>query len=163
MLHFVPSGHEFPFSIQMSHVRLSTAAGGGRDAAAPPADKLKAMQVNKQCQFILKPRPTEMFQQPLVTGDIWTVLNPAFPQLMEEYLCKPFGVVSSDFSQKPFKRRRSLITWAFWRGSSPHLNELSLAGVPRGRLFGQPLSALCVEDALPKPVTVRASLPHAAV
>lgn len=64
-----------------------------------------------------------------------------------------FWVVSSDFSQKPFKRRRSLITWAFWRGSSSHLNELSL-GEPHGCLFGQPLSAVCLEDALPKPVMV---------
>lgn len=38
--------------------------GSGRDAPAPPADRQKAMQVEqlqvyKQCQFILKPRPTE--------------------------------------------------------------------------------------------------------
>ncbi|XP_034470223.1 rho GTPase-activating protein 20-like [Hippoglossus hippoglossus] len=118
-------GHEFPFSIQMSHVRCSVSQGG-RDASAPAADRQRALQaeqlqVSKQCQFILKPRPTETLQQ-----------------------------VSADLFQKPFKRRRSLITWAFWRGSSSHLNELSLA--PRGFLFGQPLSAVCVEDALPKPV-----------
>ncbi|KAI4799361.1 hypothetical protein KUCAC02_016993 [Chaenocephalus aceratus] len=59
---------------------------------------------------------------------------------------------SADLSQKPFKRKRSLITWAFWRGSSSHLNELSLASGPRGVLFGQSLSSVCVEDALPKPV-----------
>ncbi|XP_072228213.1 rho GTPase-activating protein 20-like [Leuresthes tenuis] len=123
-------GHEFPFSIQMSHVRNSAVqGGGGRDAAAPPADRQKAMQVEqlqvyKQCQFILKPRPAEPPQQH----------EPA------------------DFSRKPFKRRRSLITWAFWRGSSSHLNELSLAGAARGCLFGQTLDSICVEDALPKPV-----------
>lgn len=50
----------------MSHVRhrVSQRGGGGRDAAAPPADRQVAMQVEqlqayKQCQFILKPRPTE--------------------------------------------------------------------------------------------------------
>ncbi|GLD64833.1 rho GTPase-activating protein 20-like protein [Lates japonicus] len=127
-------GHEFPFSIQMSHVRHTMSQGGsagGRDAAAaaPPADRQKAMQVEqlqvyKQCQFILKPRPAEPLQQH----------------------------ESADLSQKPFKRRRSLITWAFWRGSSSHLNELSFAGVARGCLFSQPLSSVCVEDALPKPV-----------
>ncbi|XP_040888030.1 rho GTPase-activating protein 20-like [Toxotes jaculatrix] len=125
-------GHEFPFSIQMSHVRHTMSQGGGaggRDATAPPVDRQRAMQVEqlqvyKQCQFILKPRPVETLQQH----------------------------ISADFSQKPFKRRRSLITWAFWRGSSPHLNELSLAGTARGCLFGQPLSSVCVEDALPKPV-----------
>ncbi|KAM6893493.1 rho GTPase-activating protein 20-like [Xenentodon cancila] len=124
-------GHEFPFSIQMSHVRNSgLQGGGGRDAAAPPVDRQKAVQVEqlqgfKQCQFILKPRPVEPLQQ---------------------------HHVPADFSQKPFKRRRSLITWAFWRGSSSHLNELSFAGAARGCLFGQPLGSVCVEDALPKPV-----------
>ncbi|XP_047211521.1 rho GTPase-activating protein 20-like isoform X2 [Girardinichthys multiradiatus] len=119
-------GHEYPFSIQMSHVRNSAVHGGGRDVAAPPADRQMAMQmqVYKQCQFILKPRPVEPPQQHL----------------------------SADFSQKSFKRRHSLITWAFWRGSSSHLNEMSLAGAARGCLFGQPLSSICVEDALPKPV-----------
>nr|XP_046237928.1 rho GTPase-activating protein 20-like [Scatophagus argus]XP_046237929.1 rho GTPase-activating protein 20-like [Scatophagus argus] len=122
-------GHEFPFSIQMSHVRHTTSQGGdgsGRDAAAPPADRqvatqVEQLQVYKQCQFILKPRPAETLP------------------------------LSAELSQKPFKRRRSLITWAFWRGSSPHLNEPSL-GAARGCLFGQPLSSVCVEDALPKPV-----------
>lgn len=58
----------------MSHVRHSASQGGGRDAAAPPhADKQKAMQVEqlqmyKQCQFILKPRPTETFQQQHVSA-----------------------------------------------------------------------------------------------
>ncbi|KAI3366076.1 hypothetical protein L3Q82_009898 [Scortum barcoo] len=126
-------GHEFPFSIQMSHVRHTMSQGGGsRDAAsaaAPPADRQRAMQVEqlqvyKQCQFILKPRPAETLQQQ----------------------------VSAELSQKSFKRRRSLINWAFWRGSSSHLNELSLASAARGCLFGQPLSCVCIEDALPKPV-----------
>lgn len=113
-------GHEFPFSIHMSHLR------GGRDAAAPPADRLKdaqveQLQVYKQFQFILKPRPVEPPQQ------------------------------QADFSGKPFKRRRSLIAWAFWRGSSSHLNELSLSAA-RGCLFGQPLSSICPGDTLPKPV-----------
>ncbi|KAM7365405.1 hypothetical protein PAMP_016336 [Pampus punctatissimus] len=122
-------GHEFPFSIQMSHVRHMSSPGGGRDAAASPADRQRAtqveqLQVYKQCQFILKPRPVDVLQQHVL----------------------------EDCSQKPFKRRRSLITWAFWRGSSSQLNELSLADAPHGFLFSQPLSAVCVEDALPKPV-----------
>ena len=70
------SGHEFPFSIQMSHVRNSALqGGGGRDAAAPPADRQKAMQVEqlqvyKQCQFILKPRPAEPPQQHVPAGEM---------------------------------------------------------------------------------------------
>ncbi|XP_075950404.1 rho GTPase-activating protein 20-like [Anarhichas minor] len=116
-------GHEFPFSIQMSHVRHTMSpGGGGRDADGQRAMQVEQMQVYKQCQFIMKPRPIETLHIP------------------------------AEWSQKPFKRRRSLITWAFWRGSSPHLNELSLASAPRGCLFGLPLSSVCVEDALPKPV-----------
>ncbi|KAL6115365.1 arhgap20 [Pungitius sinensis] len=116
-------GHEFPFSIQMSHVRHTMShGGGGRDAEGPRSMHVEQMQVYKQCQFIMKPRRVELPHAP------------------------------AEWSQKPFKRRRSLITWAFWRGSSSHLNELSLASAPRGCLFGRPLGAVCVEDALPKPV-----------
>ena len=118
----------------MSHVRHSQGGGGGgRDAAASPGDRQEAMQVEqmqayKQCQFILKPRPTETM-----------------------YMSA--GEVRPELARKSFKRRRSLITWAFWKGSSSHLNELSL-GVSRGCLFGQPLSSVCLEDTLPKPVMV---------
>ncbi|XP_029303360.1 rho GTPase-activating protein 20-like [Cottoperca gobio] len=121
-------GHEFPFSIQMSHVRhTAPQGGGGGGGSSTAADRQRAMQVEqmqvyKQCQFIMKPRPVETLHEP------------------------------ADWSQKPFKRRRSLITWAFWRGSSSHLNDLSLASAARGCLFGRPLSSVCVEDALPKPV-----------
>ncbi|XP_042371006.1 rho GTPase-activating protein 20-like, partial [Plectropomus leopardus] len=115
-------GHEFPFSIQMSHVRHTMSQGGGRDADRQRAMQAEQMQVYKQCQFIMKPRPAETLH------------------------------VSAEWCQKSFKRRRSLITWAFWRGSASHLNELSLAGTPSGCLFGQPLRSVCVEDALPKPV-----------
>ncbi|XP_034534065.1 rho GTPase-activating protein 20-like isoform X2 [Notolabrus celidotus] len=118
-------GHEFPFSIQMSHVRHAMALGGSRDPPASPADRQRAMQVEqmqvyKQCQFILKPRPTEA------------------------------QTASADLSKKTFKRRRSLITWAFWRGSSYNMNELSEAA--QGRLFSQPLNLLCVDNTLPKPI-----------
>ncbi|MEQ2217023.1 hypothetical protein XENOCAPTIV_028314, partial [Xenoophorus captivus] len=67
------SGHEYPFSIQMSHVRNSAVQGGGRDVAAPPADRQMAMQMQlyKQCQFILKPRPVEPPQQHLPAGKVW--------------------------------------------------------------------------------------------
>lgn len=58
----------------MSHVRHSASQGGGRDTAAAHADKQKAIQVEqlqvyKQCQFILKPRPTDAFQQHVPAGE----------------------------------------------------------------------------------------------
>ncbi|XP_071757286.2 rho GTPase-activating protein 20-like [Centroberyx gerrardi] len=124
-------GHEFPFSIQMSHVRdLLCQGGSSRDAVLSPdrqrALQAEQLQADKQCQFILKPRPVATIQQH----------------------------VPAESSQKPFKRRRSLINWAFWRGSSSHLNDssLSLSGPAPGCLFGQPLGAVCLEETLPKPV-----------
>lgn len=48
------------------------------------------------------------------------------------------------------------MAWAFWRGSSSQLDHLSLSAT-RGCLFGQPLSSVCMEDALPKPVMVSCS------
>ncbi|KAM9766910.1 LOW QUALITY PROTEIN: rho GTPase-activating protein 20-like [Menidia menidia] len=107
-------GHEFPFSIQMSHAR-------GWEGGAPAGERPLA---SRQVQFVLKPRPAESMQP----------LPPA------------------DFSQKSFKRRRSLISWAFWRGSAPHLAG---GGGPRGRprLPVRPAARRCVcGGALPKPV-----------
>ncbi|CAN9498153.1 unnamed protein product [Ophioblennius macclurei] len=115
-------GHEFPFSIQMSHVRQSRPhEGGGQDAADRQAEH---MQVYKHCQFILKPRPAGPSQHN----------------------------IPADFAQRTLKRRRSLIAWAFWRGPASHSNELSLTSAARGSLFGHPLNSICFEDALPKPV-----------
>lgn len=151
----------------MSHVRNSTSqAGGGgggggdKDAATSPEDRQKAMQVEqmqvyKQCQFILKPRPVELLQ--LSAGE---ATRPERCVNVDSFLItltetRRLPRLSSDLPQKTFKRRRSLIAWAFWRGSSSQLNELSLSGAARGCLFGQPLSSVCVEDALPKPVMVQ--------
>ncbi|XP_046886488.1 rho GTPase-activating protein 20-like [Hypomesus transpacificus] len=120
-------GHEFPFSILISHVREPLyLAGGGREAATPPG-RQRALHpeqlVDKQCQFILKPRRITAAQH--------------------------HGI---DPGQKPFKRRRSLINWAFWRGSTSQLHDSSFSSPASGCLFGQPLSAVCQNDALPKPV-----------
>ncbi|XP_041709054.2 rho GTPase-activating protein 20-like isoform X2 [Coregonus clupeaformis] len=122
-------GHEFPFSIQMSHVREPLSQPGGRDTVPPP-DRQRAMhrdqlQVDKQCQFILKTRRSSTTTTP--------VIDPA---------------------QKPFKRRRSLINWAFWKGSNPNLHSSStnLSSPAPGYLFGQSLSTICWDNSLPKPV-----------
>lgn len=84
------SGHEFPFSIQMSHVRHSMSQGGGAAAGsaspASPVDREKILQkellqVNRQCQFVLKPRPAEeqqlLLQEPSgqTTGDVVTTVS----------------------------------------------------------------------------------------
>lgn len=157
--HTLPSlsGHEFPFSIQMSHVIQSLSQRGeSRDAAAPPVNRqvalqMEQLQADKLCQFVLKPRPTDALASP--AGQLHVRVLP-FPKRG----AKTTSIVawSSELPQKPLKRRRSFIGWAFWRASSSHLDEPSL-GPARGCLFGQPLSSVCMEDALPKPVMVSRS------
>nr|XP_057906929.1 rho GTPase-activating protein 20-like isoform X1 [Doryrhamphus excisus] len=116
-------GHEFPFSIYMSHVRQALSQSSTSPEDIVRAIQTEQLQVRKRCQFILKPRPEETLQ----------------PQVV------------ADFTQKPLRRRRSLITWAFLRGSSPYLG-LSTGSAPQGCLFGRTLSTVCMDDALPKPV-----------
>ncbi|XP_061579081.1 rho GTPase-activating protein 20 [Cololabis saira] len=129
-------GHEFPFSIKMSHIRDggSGAGGVGRDPMSPtdcPGVLLldQCLPPDTQCQFILKPNKA------VVTS----------PHLLEPG------------HSKTFKRKRSLINWPFWRGSNTQLDSLPLSPTSpsptQGRLFGQPLSAVCSPDhGLPKPV-----------
>ncbi|XP_030636693.1 rho GTPase-activating protein 20-like [Chanos chanos] len=121
-------GHEFPFSIQMSHIREPLTHIVVKDTVTPPDNQgeqlIQQLQSDTQCQFILKPSKV-VVDQPFV-----------------------------DPLQKPFKRRRSLINWAFWRGSTPQLNDPPpLLFLPTsGRLFGLPLSSLCKDNTLPKPI-----------
>ncbi|KAM6970585.1 rho GTPase-activating protein 20 [Aplochiton taeniatus] len=121
-------GHEYPFSIKMSHIR-----DGGRDAGSP-SDSQGALLLDQclppetQCQFILKP----------------SCVAPGPSHLRE-------------VGQKSMKRKRSLINWTFWKGSSSQLDGLPLSPTSRsptqGRLFRRPLTSLCRQDqALPKPV-----------
>ncbi|XP_023145687.2 rho GTPase-activating protein 20 [Amphiprion ocellaris] len=135
-------GHEFPFSIKMSHIRDGGSNGGGlgaggvigRDPLSPtdcPEVRLldQCLPPDTQCQFILKPNK----------------IVPGHTQLIEPG------------QQKSFKRKRSLINWPFWRGSSTQLDGLplspSMLAPPPGRLFGRPLSSVCPPDGgLPKPV-----------
>ncbi|XP_047457166.1 rho GTPase-activating protein 20-like isoform X2 [Mugil cephalus] len=134
-------GHEFPFSIKMSHIRDGGSnggggggGGGGKDPISPtdcPEVLLldQCLPPDTQCQFILKP----------------SKVVPRQPQLLEPG------------QQKPFKRKRSLINWPFWRGSSSQLDGVPLSPTllspTQGRLFGRPLSAVCSpETGLPKPV-----------
>ncbi|KAM9347542.1 rho GTPase-activating protein 20 [Symphorus nematophorus] len=133
-------GHEFPFSIKMSHIRDGGSSGGGlgggagRDPASPsdcPGVLLldQCLPPDTQCQFILKPNK----------------VAPGLPPLIEPG------------QQKSFKRKRSLINWPFWKGSNPQLDGLPLSPTSlsptQGRLFGRPLSSVCSpEHGLPKPV-----------
>ncbi|XP_064166571.1 rho GTPase-activating protein 20-like isoform X1 [Anguilla rostrata] len=117
-------GHEFPLSIKMSHVREKASQAGRVKDPVTPLDLLGQLPLDTQCQFILKPRRVAA------------------------------GQILTDPVQKPLRRKRSLINWAFWRGSSSQLDCLppSPTSPAPGRLFGLPLSAVCEGDALPKPV-----------
>ncbi|XP_073329187.1 rho GTPase-activating protein 20 [Pagrus major] len=129
-------GHEFPFSIKMSHIRDGGSSGGGpgRDPTTPtdcPGVLLldQCLPPDTQCQFILKPNKVVPVQSPLIEPG----------------------------QQKSFKRKRSLINWPFWKGSNTQLDGLPLSPTSlsptQGRLFGRPLSSVCSpEHGLPKPV-----------
>ncbi|KAK5860726.1 hypothetical protein PBY51_022187 [Eleginops maclovinus] len=129
-------GHEFPFSIKMSHIRDGggNGVGAGRDPTTPtdsPGVLLldQCLPPDTQCQFILK--------HSKVTPGQASLIEPG--------------------QQKSFKRKRSLINWPFWRGSNTQLDGLPLSPTSlsptQGRLFGRPLSSVCSPDhGLPKPV-----------
>ncbi|XP_074550283.1 rho GTPase-activating protein 20-like isoform X2 [Halichoeres trimaculatus] len=133
-------GHEFPFSIKMSHIRdggsssAGLAGGLGRDSASPtdcPGVLLldQCLPPDTQCQFILKPNKAMQGQTALIEPG----------------------------QQKSFKRKRSLINWPFWKGSNTQLDGLPLSPTSlsptQGRLFGRPLSSVSsAEHGLPKPV-----------
>ncbi|XP_051705416.2 rho GTPase-activating protein 20 isoform X3 [Oryctolagus cuniculus] len=122
-------GHEYPYGIKMSHLRdTALLTQGSKDFAATlnlqEPFLMEQLPREMQCQFILKPSRLAAAQQ------------------------------LSDSGQKTFKRRRSIINWAFWRGSSTHLDSLPMSPtspVP-GQLFGVSLPNICENDNLPKPV-----------
>ncbi|XP_066515771.1 rho GTPase-activating protein 20-like [Hoplias malabaricus] len=123
-------GHEFPFSIQMSHIREPLSQTGVKSDEGTSPDKeiellFDQFESDSLCQFILKPSRVAVGHSFVVDPD-----------------------------QKPFKRRRSLINWAFWRGSSTQLDDSPPSPIhpSTGRLFGLPLSVVCMDQSLPKPI-----------
>ncbi|XP_053241780.1 rho GTPase-activating protein 20 isoform X3 [Podarcis raffonei] len=111
-------GHEYPFGIKMSHIRDTLPqTQESKDCVCPlevqEAILIEQLPRERQCQFVIKPRR-------LATGH---ELN--------------------ECSQKPLKRKRSTINWAFWRGAETPPSPTSA----QGKLFGHPLP-----DKLPKPI-----------
>ncbi|XP_069869529.1 rho GTPase-activating protein 20-like [Dipodomys merriami] len=122
-------GHEFPYGIKMSHLRdTALLTRGSRDSGTPPNLQepflIEHLPRDMQCQFILKPSRLALSQQ------------------------------LSDSGQKTYRRRRSIINWAFWRGSSTHLDNLPMSPTSPmpGQLFGVPLPDICENENLPKPI-----------
>ncbi|XP_062949112.1 rho GTPase-activating protein 20-like [Cynocephalus volans] len=122
-------GHEYPYGIKMSHLRdTALLTQGSKDSTTPLNFQepflMEQLPKEMRCQFILKRSHLAMAQQ------------------------------LSDSNQKTFKRRRSILNWAFWRGSSTHQHNLPISPtspVP-GQLFGVSLPNICENDNLPKPV-----------
>ncbi|XP_063807684.1 rho GTPase-activating protein 20 isoform X2 [Pseudophryne corroboree] len=120
-------GHEYPFGIKMSHIRDALPQiQGTKDSALDLEGPFIMEQLPRemQCQFILKPSRLAVCQQ------------------------------LADPSQKPFKRKRSIINWTFWRGSNTQLDNIQLSptSATPGKLFGLSLSAICDNDNLPKAI-----------
>ncbi|XP_067842211.1 rho GTPase-activating protein 20 isoform X2 [Heptranchias perlo] len=122
-------GHECPFSIKMSHIQDAAAKTQGSKDPICPLDFqgsfiIEQLPVEMQCQFILKPSHLASCQQ------------------------------MADPSQKQYKRKRSIMNWAFWRGSGTQLDNMPLSptSLTPGRLFGLPLPAICEDDSFPKPI-----------
>ncbi|KAG8452928.1 hypothetical protein GDO86_004650 [Hymenochirus boettgeri] len=112
----------------MSHVRDALPQIEGLKDTDCPLDLhgpflMEHLPHEMQCQFILKPSRL-----------------PPCHQL-------------ADSVQKPFKRKRSIINWTFWRSSSQldNLPSSPTSSTP-GMLFGLSLSAIAENGNLPKPV-----------
>ncbi|CAK7317817.1 Rho GTPase-activating protein 20 [Vulpes lagopus] len=122
-------GHEYPYGIKMSHLRDTMVLTQGSKGSSAPSSLQESLLTEQlpreaQCQFILKPSRLAAAQQ------------------------------LSDSGQKTFKRRRSIINWAFWRGSSTHLDNLPVSPTSPmpAQLFGVSLPNICENDNLPKHV-----------
>ncbi|XP_053312425.1 rho GTPase-activating protein 20 [Spea bombifrons] len=122
-------GHEYPYGIKMSHIRdaLPHIQGTKDNVCSLSLNEpflMEQLPREMQCQFILKPSRLALGHQ------------------------------LTDPSQKPFKRKRSIINWTFWRGSNTQLDNVPLSPTTStpGKLFGVPLPAICENDNLPKPV-----------
>ncbi|XP_074864313.1 uncharacterized protein LOC142020420 isoform X2 [Carettochelys insculpta] len=121
-------GHEHPFSIILSCIRDSMDHHQGTNnntllADGTEASLLDQLPKDRQCQFILKPRPHAPMH------------------------------LRRDSLQKHTKRKKSLIDWALRRTTSPPTGSPASQSPPTPRkLFGLSLSSVCPDGILPKPI-----------
>ncbi|XP_041076664.1 rho GTPase-activating protein 20-like isoform X2 [Polyodon spathula] len=118
-------GHELPFSIIMNCLRDSAdqPCKANNNILAPDgALLLEQLPWERQCQFILKPRPVARSH------------------------------VRTDSFQKHIKKKKSLIDWALRRGSSSPSDSHSGSPSSPRKLFGHSLPSICPSGKLPKPI-----------
>ncbi|XP_015206970.1 rho GTPase-activating protein 20 isoform X2 [Lepisosteus oculatus] len=118
-------GHEYPFSIIMNCVRESVdQCYLANNNIITPDGTLLPEQIPKdqQCQFILKPRKAVRTH------------------------------IRTDYFQKHFKRKKSLIDWALRRGNTSHSSSQGESPSTPRKLFGHSLSTICQNGNLPKPI-----------
>ncbi|XP_053451891.1 rho GTPase-activating protein 20 [Nycticebus coucang] len=123
-------GHEYPYGIKMSHLRDTALLTSGSKESTTPFNfqepfLMEELPREMQCQFVLKPSRLAAAQH------------------------------LSDSGYKTFKRRRSIINWSFWRGSTTHLDNFPASpptSPAAGQLFGVSLPNICENDNLPRPI-----------
>ncbi|XP_043913629.1 rho GTPase-activating protein 20-like isoform X2 [Protopterus annectens] len=121
-------GHEYPFSIIMNCLRDGSdlLQGSNNNNLSEYSDMtflMEQLPKDRQCQFILKPRPPPPLQ------------------------------LRQDTTSKHFKRKKSLIDWAFRRSTSvPTPGSVPDSPTTPQKLFGLSLSSVCQNGILPKPI-----------
>ncbi|XP_054852028.1 rho GTPase-activating protein 20-like isoform X2 [Eublepharis macularius] len=121
-------GHEYPFSIILGCLRDSSDQLQGTNDNMQLSDEnetplLDQLPRDRQCQFILRPKPH------------------APVQLQRESF------------QKLTKRKKSLIDWALRRSTStPTGSPASQSPTTPRKLFGLSLTSVCPDGSLPKPI-----------
>ncbi|XP_015277105.1 PREDICTED: rho GTPase-activating protein 20-like [Gekko japonicus] len=120
--------HEHPFSIVLGCLRDSLDHLQGTDSSRQLSDDNEAFLLDqlprdRQCQFILKPKPHA-------------------PVRLQRETC-----------QKLTKRKKSLIDWALRRSTStPTGSPVSQSPTTPRKLFGLSLTSVCPDGSLPKPI-----------
>ncbi|XP_038617595.1 rho GTPase-activating protein 20 [Tachyglossus aculeatus] len=128
-------GHESPYGIKMSHVRDAVLLIQGSKGSASSLDFQEESLLAEQLSRDLRCQFT---------------LKPSRPALSQPLT-----------GQKPsFRRRRSVLNWAFWRDPQMDNPPGSPTDPGPGKLFGVSLEDVCEDDNLPKPVLEMLSFLH---
>ncbi|KAH0630890.1 hypothetical protein JD844_004218 [Phrynosoma platyrhinos] len=149
-LSLVATGHEYPFSIILGCLRdscLDHLQGTNNNlllGAEYESSLLDHLPRDRQCQFILKPRPhapVQLRREQKDEGD-WVRSD-------RRMRAKSHMEETGEFKS----RKKSLIDWALRRSSStPTSSPASQSPTNPRKLFGLSLTSVCPDGSLPKPI-----------